>query len=230
MSTPAQIAASAANAQHSTGPRSLEGKAVSYRNALKFGLYAQSEILPGEDPAEFEQLIHKYVAHYHPEGENEIRLIHDLVRAVWLERRYVRIEAEVIQVRYDSLTPEQREHALGNIFISDAEGANILQKIERRRASAHRQIMRALKEIQRLGDLNPIPLCPPDSIEAPEPPLAASAVAQCPNPAKDVPAPSERDQNSFGEFVKTNPGKGGNLATREPQSSSPTRAAGPGGR
>ena len=51
MSTPAQIAASRRNARKSTGPRSVEGKAVSRLNALKSGIDAQSAVIRGEDPA-----------------------------------------------------------------------------------------------------------------------------------------------------------------------------------
>src|SRR5215831_5608041 len=108
MSTPAQIAACAANAQHSTGPRSPEGKAVSSRNALKLGLYSQSDILPGEDPAEFDQLLHDF-------------------------------EAQFINLRHADLTAEEQEFPLGAIYAKDAEGPNVLQKIERRRAAALRQ-------------------------------------------------------------------------------------------
>ena len=45
-----------ANAQHSTGPRTKEGKAASAQNALREGLSIQRHvILKTEDPAAFEQ-------------------------------------------------------------------------------------------------------------------------------------------------------------------------------
>ena len=60
MATFAQFAANRANAQKSTGPRSVEGKAASRFNALKHGLDAQSIVLPGEDPEEYEALARDY--------------------------------------------------------------------------------------------------------------------------------------------------------------------------
>ena len=150
MATAAQITACVANAQHSTGPRSLEGKAASSRNSLKFGLYAQAEVLPGENAAEFDQLRHDFEQEFRPVGPVETSLVHDVVRAVWLERRYTRIEAEVINVRYVALSAEDQEFPLGAIYIQDSEGPNVLQKIDRRRAAAQRQFQRALKEIRRL--------------------------------------------------------------------------------
>ena len=53
MATPAQLAANRANAQRSTGPRSVEGKSVSRFNALKHGVDAASIALPGEDSAAY---------------------------------------------------------------------------------------------------------------------------------------------------------------------------------
>ena len=60
MATPAQIEANRRNAQRSTGPRSVEGKAVSRFNALKSGIDAKSLVIPGEDPAELEALVANY--------------------------------------------------------------------------------------------------------------------------------------------------------------------------
>ena len=188
MTTPAKLAACAANAQHSTGPRSPEGKAVSSRNALKFGLFAQAQFLPGEDPAEFDQLIREYEDYYGPRSPSETRLVHDLVRALWLERRYTRIEAEVIEIRFAALPPEERAHGLGAIYIQDAEGANVLQKIERSRTAAQRQVQRVLKEIRELGmDYAYLPAAPAPSTASYIAPAAAE-----PAPAPESLSPSVR--------------------------------------
>ena len=56
MATQAQINANRANAQKSTGPRSVEGKSASRFNALKHGIDAASIVIPGEDPADYDAL------------------------------------------------------------------------------------------------------------------------------------------------------------------------------
>ena len=48
MSSQAQTDANRQNSQKSTGPRSIEGKAASSRNALKTGLFAASETIRGD--------------------------------------------------------------------------------------------------------------------------------------------------------------------------------------
>src|SRR5581483_10830012 len=49
MSTLRQIEANRRNSQLSTGPRTPEGKAVSRFNALKSGVNAKAQVIPGED-------------------------------------------------------------------------------------------------------------------------------------------------------------------------------------
>lgn len=50
------MAANQRNARKSTGPRTLEGNAVSSRNAFKHGLTAGQLLLPGKDFEEFDEL------------------------------------------------------------------------------------------------------------------------------------------------------------------------------
>ena len=149
MATNAQITAAVANAQLSTGPRSSEGKAISSMNATKLGLFAQSPILPGEDPEQLAALTREYIEEYKPKTPTERALIDELVLADWFKRRYRRIEAEVIQARFDALPEEDRnQHALGKIFIQDGEGPKLLDKIFRRQQAASRQYRRALMDLR----------------------------------------------------------------------------------
>src|SRR5258708_12217150 len=57
MSPLRQIEANRRNAQKSTGPTSVTGKAASSMNALKTGIHAKSLVLPTENVAELEELI-----------------------------------------------------------------------------------------------------------------------------------------------------------------------------
>src|SRR5260370_8178190 len=66
MSTERQIEANRLNAQHSTGPTTPEGRAAVRLNGLKYGLYAETLILPGEDPADFDALLHRLHAQHQP--------------------------------------------------------------------------------------------------------------------------------------------------------------------
>ena len=87
MGTPAQLTANRANAQKSAGPRSAEGKSASRFNALKHGLDAQSVIIPGEDPAEYDALAAQYRDEFHPATPSEAFHVDTMLRADWQKRR-----------------------------------------------------------------------------------------------------------------------------------------------
>ena len=85
--TAAQMAANQANAQHSTGPRTPEGKTNSAQNALRHGFRSRTVLLPGDDPAEYEALLAELTAHFTPEGLTEIRAVREMADAEWRLRR-----------------------------------------------------------------------------------------------------------------------------------------------
>jgi hypothetical protein len=96
MATQKQIEANRANAQKSSGPRTPEGKAASRFNALKHGVHAESQIIPGEDPAELDALTHSYYDELQPQGPVQQHYVDRLILCDWLRRRYHRIQAELI--------------------------------------------------------------------------------------------------------------------------------------
>ena len=149
MSTPAQVTANRANAQLSTGPRSVEGKASSSRNALKFGIHAQSLVIPGEDPEELEALARDYERDLRPTGPVESAVVQTLVHSDWMLRRLARIDAEVTRLVLSRLeTPA--EFPLGQAYIDDAAGGRLLESIARRRRAVQRDYFQALKLIREL--------------------------------------------------------------------------------
>ena len=57
MATDAQILANQQNAQHSTGPKTDDGKAASCKNNFRYGLTGASfTVLPFEDQDEYDQI------------------------------------------------------------------------------------------------------------------------------------------------------------------------------
>src|SRR5450631_2450572 len=95
MSTPKQIAANRQNALKSAGPRSAQGKAASSANSLKTGLYARSQIIAGEDPAELRALADRYFLRWDPATPEEYFLVATLIDSDWLLRRYSVADAQI---------------------------------------------------------------------------------------------------------------------------------------
>ena len=99
MATSAQFAANQANAQHSTGPISPQGKSTSASNRLTHGFRSLTVLLPGDDPAEYETLLTELSQHFDPAGLTEIRLIREMADAEWRLRR-VRVLMEAALSRH----------------------------------------------------------------------------------------------------------------------------------
>src|ERR1039457_5822754 len=97
MATPAQIAANQANAQKSTGPRSVEGKSASRFNALKHSIDAASIVIPGEDPADYAALADHYLQEFRPQSASESFHVAAMLRADWQKGRLQRVEADLFR-------------------------------------------------------------------------------------------------------------------------------------
>ena len=95
MASPAQHIANQANAQHSTGPRTPEGKARVAQNAVRHGLTAKHLVIRPDDQAEFDQFQADLAAELDPQGTVEALTFHDLLHAAWNLRRFRRIESEL---------------------------------------------------------------------------------------------------------------------------------------
>lgn len=80
------------NAQHSTGPRSPEGRLASSRNSLKHGLSTGQIIVPGEDPAGFESLRDTLMQEHQPANATEELLIVEMAQSYWLAQRAIRLQ------------------------------------------------------------------------------------------------------------------------------------------
>jgi hypothetical protein len=147
MSTPSQIAANRLNAQKSTGPRSAQGKAASRANSLKTGLYARSQVIDGEDPAELRALADSYFLRWEPATPEESFLVATLIDAEWLLRRYSLADAKIWDYQGADDSVRDNSNGMGLNFIRCREYFPLLQ---RRIDSAYRSFHRALRDLERL--------------------------------------------------------------------------------
>jgi hypothetical protein len=125
MATPAQIAANRANAQKSTGPRSVEGKSASRFNALQHGIDAASVVIPGEDPAAYDALAAEYRRDLRPQSPSEIFHVDTMLRADWMKRRLELVEADL----YRTLLAETTGSSLAAALLSDSPAAKLLARV-----------------------------------------------------------------------------------------------------
>ena len=227
----ARIKANQANAAKSRGPKTVEGKERSRRNALKHGLTGAGVVLPEADAAEVERRTAAFGEELLPVGEIEMALVRRAaLNSVRMERgadqqaaapagRVRRVEAEFVAPEGINVEEAARLKAeAARIAMSDpSREATPARKYE---AAAERSFYRTLKELrQREGEAKA-----PDvkaEIEAtrkqmdqlasffpavpPAPSPAKPAVATPPTPPKPAPAPVKT------VFPGWNPAFGGSI-------------------
>jgi hypothetical protein len=87
MSTPAQLTANQANAQHSTGPKSEQGKATSCQNNFRHGLTGMFSVLPSEDQSQYDALLEGLRQEHQPSTLTEHLLVEKMAQHFWLSQR-----------------------------------------------------------------------------------------------------------------------------------------------
>ena len=178
MATERQIEANRRNAAKSTGPRSVEGKAVSSMNALQFGIHAETVMIVGEDPEALTQLAESFYRDHQPETAMERALLDNIIRDTWLLSRFFRIDAEIIdhEIEEDRYPPEVNR--AGKAFLASSTQQIRLQ---RRIDATRRSQIQAFKELQRLqAERRAQPSAP-----QPQPPAPLLDVTAAPSAPKE---------------------------------------------
>ncbi|HXM42403.1 MAG TPA: hypothetical protein VN924_14205 [Bryobacteraceae bacterium] len=85
------------NAQHSTGPKTPEGKEAIRFNALTYGLRTISTILPGENCADYSQLWDELEADWQPQTRTERCYLETMVTSQWLLARLATSEKQIYE-------------------------------------------------------------------------------------------------------------------------------------
>ena len=100
-----RVEANRRNSRRSTGPRTLEGKAISRWNAVKHGLLAKEVVISvgdgKESRAEFDNLLASLRQDLEPEGALEEMLVEKIAICYWRQRRAQRCEVGEIRRRLD---------------------------------------------------------------------------------------------------------------------------------
>lgn len=152
MSSQAQLDANRANAQHSTGPRSPEGKSASSQNALKHGLSSQYVPLSESERPQFEALEADFRREVKPSGALQECIFQDLVAAAW-KRSIVNRLLSQATANSESLFDEE---------LSDR-----VRKLERHRADQNRAFNKALRTLRELQTNDQLRVSQPEPENAP---------------------------------------------------------------
>ena len=78
-----QIETNRANSQHSTGPRTLDGKQRSSLNAVRHGLTGQMIVMPHEDMQAYLAHCDGFLAEWKPAGVTETHMVQSIADSQW---------------------------------------------------------------------------------------------------------------------------------------------------
>jgi hypothetical protein len=175
MSTDAQILANRLNAQKSTGPRTLEGKAAVSQNAVRHGLSAERDVIASESQADFALFRRQLLDELSPLSPMESILAERIVALSWRLKRAGRFQNQAI----DALNADQTrsplarlaqslslniadkspgdaadlngELALGRLAVKDFANARVLDRLLMYERRIESSLYKTILEIQRLN-------------------------------------------------------------------------------
>jgi hypothetical protein len=156
-----QIAANRANAQKSTGPRSINGKAASRLNALKHGIYAKDKTMFGDEAADLEKFAATLHLEYGPRNSTERFLVDTLIHSEWRLRRVRRAEACLWQyakrklLRGDAVEPTTR--AFYSVDSQFVRLQTVINACERNRHLALTELRRLQADGSQLPESKEVP-------------------------------------------------------------------------
>ncbi len=139
-----QLIANRANAQKSTGPRTVPGKHISSRNAVKHGLYSRDTVINSphlkESQTEYDELLQGLINELKPEGAFQSRLVHTIANCLWRQGRAINAETAHLNSELKSQS-ERFTPIFSNESFNDESGAidlpddTMLSKLENLAAS-----------------------------------------------------------------------------------------------
>ena len=112
----AQLNANRANAQHSTGAKTEEGKANSSRNNFRHGLAGLTRnesfmlLCPDESKEEYDRSVEAFMDEWKPTTATELDCVLRLASRQWLRRRAIRLQNNF--VNFDGTISHWDQHAL----------------------------------------------------------------------------------------------------------------------
>ena len=190
-----QIEANRRNAQKSTGPTSVAGKAASSMNALKTGLHAKSLVLSSENVADLEELIAEYYQRHTPTTPEARLYIDELIHCEWLLRRYRAAENQMWQYQNESKYSGPEKYPLGKAASLNPDTFSKLQYRVDATRRAYQRSLQALKQLQAEAQAAPPPPPPAELLLLPSPPTSFQTTSPqigfvLPTPSATPPEPS----------------------------------------
>jgi hypothetical protein len=160
MATQKQILANRANALHSTGPITPEGKKIASQNSTRHGMLAQTVVLEGESKDRFEEVLNGYIALIKPRSDAETALVETMTIARWKQMRIWGIEKAGFQLEMSRESSAHGANATRGYltFKRLADTSRVLDLTHRYDTGYERQFCRAYAFLLKLREKSEMPM------------------------------------------------------------------------
>lgn len=155
MVTNKQLIANRENARKG-GPKTVEGKAVVSRNALKHGLTGRDLLIGNEKLADVERFRKSFYDDLSPQGAVETMYVDIIWSSAWRYIMAVNAESNYLEARLDDNLfdshnkPRLASHIWEAVIIQEVQYNNPLALLHRYQTSYERRMYKALHELERL--------------------------------------------------------------------------------
>ncbi len=159
MSSDAQVRANQENAQHSTGPQTETGKAVSSMNNFRHGLTGSSfTVLAFEDQDEYDRLFSGLHFEHQPSTMTESILVEQMAQSYWLRKRALYLQDQCATDEELTLEEQQKQLALFLRYQTTHDRAfhRALTDLLKLRSERRKQQLHEAALSQRAEDINRI--------------------------------------------------------------------------
>jgi hypothetical protein len=126
-------------------------------NALKSGIDAELNVIPGEDAAVLAALTERLYQGCQPQTDIECLLVDDIVRDTWLLTRLARIDTQLLIHTIEDTSYPSPNGPAGKAFNNTA---NTQSRLQRRINDTRRLRLQSIKELQLLQAQRPQPQPP----------------------------------------------------------------------
>lgn len=148
MTTDRQLMANRLNVLKSTGPKTIEGKAIVCQNAVKHGILCKEVVLNKEEGFCFEEFRNGLLNQLQPLGDFEEFLVDRIISCAWKLRRVIHIETAIFLATTSSRI---EKGSITQAFLGyQRQTMMILSRYE---TSIEKSLYKALTELNRLQAL-----------------------------------------------------------------------------
>jgi hypothetical protein len=147
MTTIKQIEANQKNAQKSTGPVSIQGRAVVAQNAVKHGILSSQVLINQEEREVYEDFRESILQNLFPRGNLESFLADRVISTAWRLRRIVHVETLIFEKEKSDYF---NDYSYREVFSGSLSASMVV--LSRYERSLENSLYRALKELRTLQE------------------------------------------------------------------------------